>query len=154
MSNPTPELVARFPIGTRVRLTAEGRRVLGMTNTSGGTVTGYGRGFGLLRVRRDGNKRPETNHSGCWEPDPTAPAVAVEARNPESRVAFGVNGHQFVGECRGGRWSFTCPDWPDIEQTYAGASDTLAALEEFMRRALQNSALHVRELVSGVGGAS
>lgn len=54
----------------------------------------------------------------------------------EGRMVFSVNGVHLVGEKLGGRWSFTCPTFPDLETRFRGVADTIAATSEFMARAL------------------
>lgn len=65
------ETRARFPLGSRVRMT-ERARDMGLNGRSGwpcyGTVAGYGHKSDGVRVLRDGTKQPETYHVDFWEP--------------------------------------------------------------------------------------
>jgi hypothetical protein len=77
-------------------------------------------------------------------------AKAKKADDDVSVLEWVVNGHTLAGEKRGGRWTFTCPDWPDLARRYAGVADVSGVLNEFMAKALAGAVAVGR--LAGKGG--
>jgi hypothetical protein len=47
-----------------------------------------------------------------------------------------ANGHEIVGEKRGGTWTFICHEWPELANQFTGAKDLNGVTAAFMARAL------------------
>lgn len=62
--------------------------------------------------------------------------MAKRKREPESVVELSVNGHTLRGEARGGVWSFSCPDFPEVAAKWGGDTTARNAIDDFMARAL------------------
>ena len=73
------------------------------------------------------------------------PKAAAPVTAPESVMHMAVNGHELSGEKRGGKWTFTCPSWPDLAEKWAGADEFSSILGDYMARALAG-AITVRRL--------
>lgn len=55
----------------------------------------------------------------------------------ESRFRMIIMGHELTGERRAGRWTFTCPSWPEIAAECDADRTADRFMDLFMRRALE-----------------
>ncbi len=87
--NPDPvAVVARFPIGCVVQLSAFGRMVC-PPKASRGRVVGYGRTRTHLRVKRDGRRHAISTHPDHWEP--VAPTTRIDTDKAAERLVFALH---------------------------------------------------------------
>jgi hypothetical protein len=50
-----------------------------------------------------------------------------------------VNSHQIDGIKKRGKWTFTCPDFPELEREFKGAKELGPVTAAFMAKALAGS---------------
>lgn len=53
----------------------------------------------------------------------------------EGKYKGNINGHYLIGVKLNGKWSWSCPSWPDLVDKHNGCADGSECIDEFERRA-------------------
>jgi hypothetical protein len=61
---------------------------------------------------------------------------AKQSDDHEGRFTIQIGDHTLTGTKAGGKWTFRCPDWPELEKRFNGDASCAGISGEFTRRAL------------------